>query len=596
MKNKVTTSKIKKLSTVLRTLGIIGTTKFIYHKLMARKREQIYATWFNKQQFQPKDIAIAQQEIAQWDNPPTFSIIMPVYNIEGVWLKKAIESVRQQIYPHWQLCIADDASIKPHVREILNRYQALDQRIRVQFQPQNRGISYASNVALELATGDFIALLDHDDELANYALLEVARLIQRHPDADFIYSDEDKIDPKGIHFNPFFKPDWSPEYFHGCMYTCHLGVYRTAIVREIGGFRSEYDGSQDWDLVLRVVEKTQNIYHIPKVLYHWRTIPASAATGETAKPWAYIAAQKALEDMVHRSPYPGWVEEGPAIGFFRVRRHLIDHPLISIIIPSAGKVLDINNQSVCLLENCIRSILDLSTYDRFEIIVVDGFDLPDSTCQFLEKKKISLIRSPAVFNFSERMNRGVAAAQGDYLLMLNDDTEVTTSDWLESMLEMAQQQEIGAVGAKLLFPNGRIQHSGVLVLQGNPCHAFYDTTAINPGYFFSNQINRNYIAVTGACLLVRRQVFEQVGGFDEAFPLNYNDVDLCCKIHQAGYRNVVVPFVQLTHYESATRPPALKPEELERFQAKWLPYFNQFSSDPYYNPNLCSDSGNFLLC
>jgi GT2 family glycosyltransferase len=588
--------KLKKLQHIWNTQGIVGTAKFIYHKLMARRQDQIYAAWFAKQQLQPQDIAAAQQEMAQWHNPPTFSIIMPVYNVDKVWLEKAIESVRQQIYPHWQLCIADDASTEPHIHETLSRYQALDQRIHVQFQPQNQGISQTSNAALALATGDYIALLDHDDELANYALLEVARLIQRHPDADFIYSDEDKIDVDGRHFNPFFKPDWSPDYMHGCMYTCHLGVYRTAIVRAMGGFRSEYDGSQDWDLVLRLVEKTQNIYHIPKVLYHWSIIPSSAAAGDTAKPWAYMAAQKALEDMVRRSPYPGWVEPGPAVGFFRVRRHLADHPLVSIIIPSAGKTLTSNDQPVCLLENCIRSIHDLSTYNNFEIIVVDGFDLPDLTCQLLKKEKIQLVRSSAPFNFSERMNRGAAAARGDYLLMLNDDTEIKTPDWLESMLELAQQPEIGAVGAKLMFPNGRIQHSGVLVLQGNPCHAFYNATAIDPGHFFSNQINRNYIAVTGACLMVRRQVFEQVGGFDQAFPLNYNDVDLCCKIHQAGYRNLVVPYVQLIHYESVTRSSNLKPEELEQFQAKWLPYLNQFSGDPYYNPNLCTYSANFLLC
>ena len=510
-------------------------------------------------------------------------------------MEKAIESVRNQIYPDWELCIADDASPKPHIRSVLNKYSKLDSRIKVVFREQNANISAASNSALELATGDYIALLDHDDELAIDALFENAKLINLHPDADFIYSDEDKIDTKGNRLDPFFKPDWSPDYFHACMYTCHLGVYRTSIIKAIGGFRSEYDGSQDYDLVLRVVEKTQNIYHIPKILYHWRIIPASVTSGEEAKPWAYIAARKALEAMLERSAYSGRVEETTRAGFWRVRRDILGEPLISIVIPSGGTIKDTPKGSICLLENCIRSIQDLSSYRKFEVIVVDGYDIPESSLQKIAADNVELVRCREPFNFSMRINIGAAKAKGEFLLLLNDDTEVITSDWLESMLEFAQQKEIGAVGAKLFYPHGKIQHAGVMVLGGNPGHAYHGLDEDHPGYFCSNIVNRNYIGVTAACLMIRKEIFDELGGLDESFPLNYNDVDLCLKAHQARYRNVVTPYVQLIHYESASRAKGLRPGEWEQLNNRWNSYLESLNGDPYYNPNLSCKNANFEL-
>ena len=289
---------------------------------------------------------------------------------------------------------------------------------------------------------------------------------------------------------------------------------------EIGGFRSEYDGSQDYDLVLRVIEKTQNIHHIPKILYHWRIIPASVTSGEEAKPWAYIAARKALEAMIERSPYPGTVEETTRAGFWRIRRDIVGEPLVSIVIPSAGTVKDTPKGSICLLENCIRSIQDLSSYRKFEIVVVDGYDIPESTLQKIAANNVELVRCPEPFNFSMRINRGATKAKGEFLLLLNDDTEVITSDWLESMLEFTQQKEIGAVGAKLFYPDGKIQHAGVTVLGGNPGHTFHGFDGDHPGYFCSNIVNRNYIGVTAACLMMRQEVFHQLEVLDESFPLN----------------------------------------------------------------------------
>lgn len=590
-------TKAKKGIQVWRERGTVGLFRFIAERQQARSRQyNSYQQWIEANEPTPAEHRKAQQTIAQWPLQPTFSIIMPVYNVEAAWLEKAIASVLAQTYPHWELCIADDASSKPHIKPILDRYSKLDSRIKVALRSQNGNIVAASNSALDLATGEYIALLDHDDELAPHALYENAKLINQHPDADFIYSDEDKIDTRGQRSDPFFKPDWSPDYFHSCMYTCHLGVYRTDLIRKIGGFRAGYDGSQDYDLVLRLVEQTQRIYHIPKVLYHWRIIPASVTSGEAAKPWAYEAAQRALADMVQRSPYPGKVEPGPRAGFHRIRRDIQGNPLISIVIPSAAAMLDTPDGPICLLEQSIRSIRDRSTYRNYEIVLVDGYDVPDPILEAIAGPDLRLIRCADPFNFSQRINLGAKAAQGEMLLLLNDDVEVITPDWLESMLEFAQQREIGAVGAKLFFANGTIQHIGVMVLSGNPGHAYRGIAGDHPGYYLSNLVNRNYLAITAACLMIRRDLYFEIGAMDETFPLNYNDVDLSLKLHQAGYRNVVTPYAQLIHYESISRGAGLKPREWEHLNAKWKPYFEQLNyEDPYYSPNLSKQEVLFEL-
>ncbi|MDM9385491.1 glycosyltransferase family 2 protein [Chlorogloeopsis sp. ULAP01] len=591
-----TNSKIQKIKNIYKRRGILGLLGFIYQITKSRLKNKIaYQKWIKKNTFTQKYITSAIQQIKEWQLHPKFSIIMPVYNVEAKWLEKAIESVRNQIYANWELCIADDASTYPHIRSILTNYSKLDPRIKVIFRTENGHISATSNSALEVATGEYIALLDHDDELSINALFENAKLINQHPEADFIYSDEDKIDENGSRFSPCFKPDWSPEYFYSCMYTCHLGVYRTSIIGEIGGFRSEYDGSQDYDLVLRVVEKTKNIYHIPKILYHWRSISVSAASGSQAKPWAYTAGRKALESMLERSRYPGRVEETINPGIYRVRRDIIGNPLVSIIIPSAGTTIETPSNSLCLLENCLRSIQQVSTYRNFEIVVVDGYDIPKEILERTTASNVELVRCAEPFNFSMRINKGAAKAKGEFLLLLNDDTEVITPDWLESMLELAQQMEIGAVGAKLLFPDGRIQHTGVLILEGNPCHAFYGFDNEYSGYYCSNIVNRNYLAVTAACLMMRKEIFQQLQGLDEDFPLNYNDVDLCLRAYQAGYRNVVTPYAQLIHYESASRQKGLRPGEWHQLNQKWKNYFENLEIDPYYNVNLSLKTANFEI-
>ncbi|NJP08449.1 MAG: glycosyltransferase family 2 protein [Leptolyngbyaceae cyanobacterium RU_5_1] len=590
-------SKSQKLFQAWRERGTRGFLRFLHERIQTRLWKTVtYPQWIVRHRLTRSDLLQAERQMTQWPLRPTFSVIMPVYNVEAEWLEKAIASVRNQIYPDWELCIADDASTQPHIKPLLTHYSKLDSRIKVVFRETNGNIVAASNSALELATGDYIALLDHDDELAISALFENAKWINQHPDADFIYSDEDKINTQGKRCDPFFKPDWSPDYFHSCMYTCHLGVYRTSLIRAIGGFRPGFDGSQDYDLVLRVVEQTQHIHHIPKILYHWRIIPTSVTSGEAAKPWAYEAARRAIADMVARSPYPGRVEAGPRAGFHRVRRNIIGQPLISIIIPSAGTPVETAAGTQCALERCVHSIRERSTYRNVEIVLVDGYDIPDRTLQAIAGSDLELVRCAEPFNFAQRINIGAAQARGDVLLLLNDDVEVITPDWLESMLEFAQQQEIGAVGAKLFFPDGKLQHVGVMVLGGNPGHAFRNVDGDHPGYFCSNLVNRNYLAVTAACLMMRRELFVQLGGMDESFPLNYNDVDLCLKAHQAGYRHVVTPYAQLVHYESISRKPGLRPKEWENLNTKWEAYFKQLNhNDPYYNLNLSRNEVLFEL-
>jgi GT2 family glycosyltransferase len=527
----------------------------------------------------------------RWLGAPTISIVMPVFNVPEIYLRKCIDSVLKQIYPFWELCIADDGSTKPHIRKVLEEYAGKDSRIKVVFQPKNTGISAASNAALQLATGQFIALLDHDDEIPEHALFKVAEAIVADPDLDMIYSDEDKLTPAGKRHDPFFKPDWSPEYFLACMYTCHLGVYRADLIRAIGGWRSQFDGAQDYDLALRIVSASEKIVHIPDVLYHWRVIPTSTASGASAKPQAYGRARKALEEHLIRLGRQGRVEDGPSIGFHRVQYDIRGNPLVSIIIPSACKRVQLHGRDTWFVLECVRSIRKRSTYANVELIVLDNDDMPGDLSAALEPLDVRLMSFTAPFNLASKINLGARAALGEHLLILNDDVEVIAKDWIQSMLEYSQWPEIGAVGAQLLFPNGTQQHNGVNLLEGKPGHPFYQFPGDHPGYFNSSAVHRNWSAVTGACMMTRRDVFHAVGGFSEQFPLNYNDVDYCLKVNQLGKRIVYTPYAKLYHHESVSKA-GTDIAELEAFKAKWA---DRIPLDPYYNPNLTMQTCNFQI-
>jgi GT2 family glycosyltransferase len=555
-----------------------------------------YDVWRKRREITDAERARMRDVIAGWANPPTISVVLPVYNLAEVYLRACIESVRRQIYPHWQLCIADDASPKKHVRRVLAEYAAADpQRIKVVIRPTNGNISAASNSALELATGSYAALLDHDDELAEHALFAIAERLVADPSLDMVYSDEDKITPAGKHFDPFFKPDWSPEYFLACMYTCHLGVYRTGLVRQVGGWRSAFDSSQDYDLVLRVVATNPKISHVPDVLYHWRTIPSSTAAGGDAKPEAYDRARAALQSYLGLVDRPGTVEPGPSQGFHRVRYAIKGSPRVSLVIPSACREVTLHERRTWFVLECVSSIRRLSTYGNLEVIVVDNHDMSDELADKL--KPLDVIRrhytDPGTgrFNLARKLNEGAAAATGEHLVLLNDDVEVVTPGWVEAMLEFSQWPDIGAVGPQLLFPEGSQQHNGVNLLQGNPGHPFYLFPADHPGYFNSSVVHRNWSAVTGACLMTRADVYRKLGGFSESFPLNYNDVDYCLRVRELGLRIVYTPYAKLVHHESVSKA-GTDEAELAAFKAVWA---ERVPRDPYYNPNLTVHTQDFRI-
>ena len=525
---------------------------------------------------------------------PVISVLLPVYETPEKWLRRCIESVLKQQYPHWELCIADDHSKSPHVRAILEEYRQRDQRIKLLYRTENGHIANATNSALSIATGQFIALLDHDDEITPDALLEVAIAHNENPDADWIYSDEDKIDEDNFCSDPFYKPDWSPDYFLTCMYTCHLGVYRTEAVRNMGGFRPEVNGAQDYDLALRLMARKAKVHHIPKVLYHWRTLTTSTASGGDAKDYAYPAAQRAIANYLQEAGIQGEVLPGPRHGFHRVRFDIQGEPKVSIVIPSAARIVHYEGERIDLLRACITSILEKSTYPNYEIVVVDNGDLRPDLKEWLRGKARTITYKAATFNLAEKINLGARHATGEHLILLNDDIRVIAPDWIEQMLQYSQQPEVGAVGAKLLFPNGRIQHAGIVLLQGDPGHAYYNHPNDDVGYFLSAVVPRNYIAVTGACTMTRREIFLSVGGYSEEFPLNFNDVDYGMKLRENGYRTVYVPEAELFHYESVSKEGAgsLRPGELEKLHMKWK---DRYYIDPYYNPNLPSDYPYYYL-
>nr|MDZ8022213.1 glycosyltransferase [Nostoc sp. SerVER01] len=530
---------------------------------------------------------------------PTISLIMPVFNTPGGFLQAAIESVLNQVYPYWELCIADDYSTDNYIREILEDYSSKDSRIKVIFRTENGHISRCSNSAIEIATGEFIALLDHDDLLTPDALYETALLLNKHPEADMIYSDEDKIDDNGKLRDPFFKPDWCPDSFLSRMYTCHLGVYRRDLVNAIGGFRVGYEGSQDYDLVLRLTEKTTKIFHIPKILYHWRIHPQSAASKPDQKPYAVIAAEKALVDALARRREDGQVTPTRNFaGHYIIRYTIKDYQLVSIIIPTR----DLGD----ILDKCLTSIFENTTYPNYEVILIDNGSQEENTANVISKwqqkesSRFQCYRLDIPFNYSRINNYAVNQAKGDYLLFLNNDIEVITPDWIDAMVEQAQRPSIGAVGALLLYPDNTIQHAGVIMGIGGVAghsHKYYPADC--PGYFDQILTVNNYSAVTAACLMCRRETFEAIGGFEEELAVAFNDIDLCLKIVEKGYRNIYLPHVLLYHHESKSRGHEDTPAKQARFikeimymQSKWKEFMEH---DPCYSPNLSRQVEDFSI-
>ena len=558
-----------------------------------------YDLWVSQNTLTDKEIETAKAEIDAMAIKPLFSILVPIYNTDPNYLLPMIRSVQEQIYPHWELCLVDDCSPNTYLRTLLE-YEALkDQRIKIQLNEVNQGIAITTNDALAMATGDYIALLDHDDEITVDALYYSARAINQTPDAGLLYSDEDKMDMEGGRLEPFFKPDYSPDLLHTNNYICHFTVIKKSIADQIGGFRAGLDGSQDHDIILRAADVAERVVHIPKILYHWRKIPGSTAVEYDSKSYAWEAGRKAVEDSLQKHEDGVRVEFGALKGTYRVFRDIKGEPLVSIIIPFKDKP--------ALLDSCLSSILNRSSYQNFEIIGVSNNSEESLTFARMEHfkqadERVRFVEKNVPFNFSEVCNYGVEHANGEYIILLNNDIEIITTDWIERLLEHAQRKEVGAVGGKLLYPDGRIQHAGIVAgmvgAAGHP-HKFFPDNHI--GYHGRLHMVYNVSAVTGAMLMISKAKYQEVNGLDQDnLAVAYNDVDFCLKLGQQGYYNLFTPHAVATHHESISRGYEDTEEKLQRllkeqnfFLEKWDHFLQQ--GDPYYNPNLSLENERFSL-
>ena len=530
--------------------------------------DERYRLWKHLHAPSLQDLAAITADALSIAEPLIISLVMPVYNTDPAILNAAIASVREQVYEHWELCIADDASTNLDTIAVLADIGS-DARIKVVTRSHNGGIAAATNSALGLASGSYIAFLDHDDVLAPHALAQVARWVKSDRTLDVIYSDEDKVDETGtVYSTPHIKPDWSPDLLMSANYINHLTVVRRSLVEAVNGIRCGFDGSQDHDFLLRVTERTERIGHIPEPLYSWRAIEGSAASDLTSKPQAPVAAIKALDEALARRGQSGHAERTEFTTFYRIRYDIPGSPRVSIIVPT--------HNAVDLLRSCVESVLGRSTYRNYEIVVVDNRSDDPETLSYLNTSPLRVVRYPYQFNYARQMNLAAATCKSDVLIFLNNDTEVLSPNWIETMLEHAMRPEVGAVGCRLYYADGRIQHEGILTgVLSWAWNAFHD------GYFARGDLTRNASAVTGACLMIRTSVFNRLGRNDEGLRIAYNDVDLGHRLRQAGYRIVYTPYAELYHYEGATRSGWEHPEDAERFVERWDPLH---SLDPYYSP------------
>ncbi|MFI2812267.1 glycosyltransferase [Microbulbifer sp. JSM ZJ756] len=532
---------------------------------------------------------------------PLISIVVPVYNCPSGLLRACLDSVMAQSYPNWQLCIADDASTNPQVAQTLNYYVKQDKRIRWVKREENGHICAASNSALSLAEGDYVALLDHDDSLLEHALWEVATAIQDNPSADIFYSDEDFIDMEGKRFSPHYKSDWNPALLLSHNYITHLAVFRRELLDQVGGFRegAGVEGAQDYDLLLRCTEHTEagRIVHIPRVLYHWRAHEGSTALGPQEKSYTSLAGQRALQDHLARKGIKAEVRETEDDNLYRVDYHLEGEPLVSLLIPTRD-ALDV-------VGPCVESILARSSYHNFEVMILDNGSVESETLEWFEHitaadSRIRVLRYDAPFNYSAINNFGAAHARGEILGLVNNDVEVITPGWIEELVSLAQRPENGCIGALLYYPDDTVQHAGVILgLGGYAAHSHRGSPRGSPGYFNRLKVRQNLSAVTGACLFVRKAVYDQVGGLDEAYTVAYNDVDFCLRVQEAGYLNVFTPVAELYHHESKTRGQEDTPEKIARFDQEKARLADRWGAllrrDPFYNPNLTHAREDFSL-
>ncbi len=581
----------------LKTGGVSALKRWLLEQVQAASDYQQWIQAYDT----PSDadqVAIVRH-IGRLAYQPLISVVMPTYNTPERWLRRAIESVRGQLYPHWELCIADDASSQLHVRRVLEEYQARDSRITVVWREQNGHISAASNSALAVAKGEFIALLDHDDELSQHALFLVAVELNAHPEAEVIYSDEDKIDPQRRRYDPYFKPDWNPDLFMGQNFVSHLGVYRAARVREVGGFRVGYEGSQDWDLAIRIIEQipSAHIRHIPHVLYHWRAIAGSTAIAMSQKDYAQSAQAKLL--VAHFQRVGTAVDILPAgTTHWQVKYALPQPPpLVSLIVLSHNRCDS--------LRRCVTSLVQKTTYPQFELIIVNDEALDerrfDTVSQLARDARITFVRAAATDSDAAKQNRAARAARGEVLGFLTENLEVITPEWLEEMASHALRPEIGAVGALLYYPNDTIQQAGMILGGAGMASCVY---AHQPrgctGQLGRALLSHNLSVLSLACLVVRQKLFAEVGGLDETLlPLACRSIDFCLRLSEHGYRNLWTPHAEFYAYAPTSQENENTPEERARLVQAMTTLDQRWGvrllHDPAYNPNLALDRERFLL-
>lgn len=586
----------QKILVYYQQFGVKQTLKRAGEKLL-KKDSITYKAWLLKNQ--PSERILENQKKHHFVYEPKISIIVPLYKTPEKYLDEMIESVKSQTYGNWELCLSDGSGKNSPIKEKLCQYEKKDARIKVVYNEKQLHISDNTNEALKICTGDFIAFGDHDDLFAPNALYECVKEINRDRSVDMIYTDEDKITMDGKeHFQPHFKSDFNIDMLRSMNYICHLLVVKRSLYEKVGFLKHEFDGAQDYDFVLRCVENTEHISHIPMILYHWRAHKESTAENPESKRYAFEAGKRAVEAHYQRVGIQAEVEMGELLGIYRTKYHLDTEPLVSIIIPTKDHIED--------LDKCIQSIEKRATYKNIEYIIIENNSEKEETFEYYEKLKkenprVKLVVWEKEFNYSRINNFGVQYARGEYLLFLNNDTEIINENVIEEMLGYCMRDDVGIVGARLYYEDDTVQHAGVVVgIGGVAGHAFVGAAKDDPGYFRRIFVAQDYSAVTAACLMSKRKVFDKVKGFEETLAVAFNDIDFCMKVRKAGYLIVYNPYVELHHYESKSRGLEDTEEKIERFQGeieifqeRWKEFLEE--GDPYYSPNLTLDKNDFSL-
>lgn len=589
---RLTPYNIKKGVRYLKHYGVKG----FYARLLERfeEREVEYQEWYEKNK--PSEEELARQRKKKWKNPVVISVLVPAYRTPEVFLKQMMESVLFQTYPYLELCIADGSGTDDSVENVVKEYQKKDPRVRYRRLEKNEGIAGNTNAAIEMASGDYLALFDHDDFLSPNALFEVASAIEKEK-ADVIYTDEDKVtsDLKE-HFQPHFKPDFNPDLLCANNYICHLFVVKRSLALKLGGQDPAYDGAQDYDFIFRCTENAEKIVHVAKILYHWRVHQASTADNPSSKLYAFDAGKRAIEAHLARIGAKAEVSHTKDLGFYRVKYQLQGNPMVSIVIP--------NKDEKETLKKCLESIWKKTSYPNYEIILVENNSTTQEIRDYYKeldgKKRVRVVYWDKEFNYSAINNFGISYAKGEYILCLNNDITVISPDWLEELLANCQRPEVGIVGARLYYPDNTIQHAGIVLGMGGCAGSlFVGLARSRGGYLHKAALQQDLSAVTAACFMVKKEVFEKVGGFEEKLAVAFNDVDFCLKVRHAGYLVVYDPYAELYHHESKTRgyenTEAKKrrfQEEIEYMRCHWMP---DILRDPYYNENLSLKASDYSL-